>query len=54
LLPELEDEQAAVAVAEKIRARLAAPYSISGDTIEISISIGIAIYPAQTEEYTLT
>lgn len=51
LLPELEDEQAAVAVAEKIRARVAMPYSISGDTIEVSISIGIAVYPVQTEEY---
>jgi predicted signal transduction protein with EAL and GGDEF domain len=27
------------------------PYSISGVTIEISISIGIAIYPVETEEY---
>jgi GGDEF domain-containing protein len=41
----------AAARAEKIRARVAAPYAISGDTIEISISIGIAIYAVQTEEY---
>jgi diguanylate cyclase len=51
LLPELEDEQAAVAVAEKIRARVAMPYLIGGDTVEISLSIGIAIYPVQSEEY---
>jgi len=53
VLPELEDEQAAVAVAEKIRARVAAPYSISGDTIEISITLGSQSTPSKPKS-TLT
>jgi diguanylate cyclase (GGDEF)-like protein len=51
LLPEPTGEQGAVVVAEKTRAHLAMPYFISGNTIEITISIGIAIYPVHGEEY---
>jgi diguanylate cyclase len=51
LLPELEGEQSAVAVAEKIRAHLTVPYFIDGTAIKITISMGIATYPVDGEEY---
>jgi diguanylate cyclase len=51
LLPELEDEQSAIAVAEKLRAHLTTPYVIEGSALEITISVGIAIYPVDGEEY---
>ena len=45
LLPIIEGEQDAMVVAEKIQHALAAPFELSGHTINISVSIGIAIYP---------
>jgi diguanylate cyclase (GGDEF)-like protein len=41
-----------VAVAEKIRCALRAPYSIEGREISISATIGIAIYPDHGKEIT--
>jgi diguanylate cyclase (GGDEF)-like protein len=45
LLPLIESEQDARAVAEKIRFTLNKPFDITGASLSISSSIGIAIYP---------
>lgn len=45
LLSEIKDVGEAQAVAEKILAELAAPMSIAGQTISLSSSIGISLYP---------
>lgn len=45
LLPSIEATQDIVTVAEKIQKALAQPFVIGGDTISISTSVGIAIYP---------
>lgn len=45
LLAEIEDEQAAVLVANKILGLLTEPYDIAGHSFDISASIGIAIFP---------
>jgi diguanylate cyclase len=51
LLPELEAAEGAVAAADKIRAQLALPYLVDDIAIKITVSIGIAIYPVDGEEY---
>ena len=45
LLPVIEGEQDAMVVAEKIQHALINPFDLSGHTVSISVSIGIAIYP---------
>lgn len=45
LLPQLEEEQDAAVVAEKILARIADPYLIDGHDMFLSASIGIALSP---------
>jgi len=45
LLPVIEGEQDAMVVAEKIQHALSNPFELTGHTISISVSIGIAIYP---------
>lgn len=45
LLLDVGDEEAAVAVAEKIRTSLNQPFDVAGKMLSISSSIGIAIYP---------
>jgi len=45
LLPSIDSEQTALMVAEKIRNALNLPFKISGHNLNISTSIGIAIYP---------
>ncbi len=50
LLQRINVEKDAVAVAEKILHALSLPYSIGLHTINISASIGIAIYPRHGEE----
>lgn len=45
LLPMIEDSQDVIAVAERIHASLLVPFEIAGEIINISTSIGIAIYP---------
>jgi diguanylate cyclase (GGDEF)-like protein len=45
LLPEVDDENRALAVAEKIRARLAKPYKVDDYSIAVTASIGVAVYP---------
>lgn len=51
LLPEVDGQESAATVAEKIRARLAAPYAVEGRTITIMASIGTAIYPVDGRDY---
>lgn len=51
LLPETEGREYVVATAQKIRARLAPPYIIDGTSIELTTSIGIAVYPADGDGY---
>ena len=45
LLHRIEDETDALTVAEKIRQTLCRPFELAGQRLEISCSIGIAIYP---------
>jgi diguanylate cyclase (GGDEF)-like protein/PAS domain S-box-containing protein len=45
LLHRIEDETDALTVAEKIRQALCRPFELAGQRLEISCSIGIAIYP---------
>jgi diguanylate cyclase (GGDEF)-like protein len=45
LLHRIEDEADALTVAEKIRQALCRPFELAGQHLEISCSIGIAIYP---------
>jgi len=49
LLASLKHDQDAAEVAEKIRHILNLPFEISGHTLNISSSIGVAIYPAHGE-----
>ena len=46
VLPSLKDDQDAQEVAEKIRHSLNLPFELSGHILNISSSIGVAIYPA--------
>jgi diguanylate cyclase (GGDEF)-like protein len=45
LLPEFKSQVRAVAAAEKIRMRLAMPYTMADSALAITTSIGMAIYP---------
>jgi len=45
LLPNIEGEQGALMVAEKIRSALAVPYELAGHGLDVTSSIGIATYP---------
>ena len=45
VLPDVEDEQAPVPVAEKLLAAVSEPMVIDGQSISVSPSIGIAVYP---------
>jgi diguanylate cyclase (GGDEF)-like protein len=51
LLPELEERDCFLAVARKIRARLASPYLIGDASIEVTISMGMAVYPVGARGY---
>lgn len=51
LLPNLEREQDAMVVAEKILAALREPFQVDAATLEISSSIGIAIYPKHGQDW---
>lgn len=50
LLPTIETEQAALAVAEKIRHSLSLAFEVAGHTLHISSSIGVAVYPDHGSE----
>ena len=45
LLPQIDTTSNAVAIAEKIRNKIKEPYTIDGHAIDISCSIGIAVFP---------
>jgi len=45
LLPEVDDEKHAVAVAQKIHARLARSCRVDDGSIAVTASIGVAVYP---------
>ena len=51
LLPELDARASAVAAAEKIRARIAAPFTVGGTEITVTASIGVAVYPVDGLTY---
>lgn len=46
MLPEIESRDAAIAVERKIRAALAAEYVVDGERINVTASIGTAVFPA--------
>jgi diguanylate cyclase (GGDEF)-like protein/PAS domain S-box-containing protein len=50
LLPSVDSVQTALMVAEKIRHALSLPFEISGHSLVISSSIGIAVYPEHGSE----
>jgi diguanylate cyclase len=50
LLPEVEGEQSAAAVEQKIRAQLATPYLVDGELITVTLSIGTAVYPEDAND----
>ena len=55
LLPVVEGPADAIAVAEKIRLALHDPFDLDGDVVQISASMGVAIYPEHgVDELTLT
>ena len=45
LLPQIDTTSNAVAIAEKIRNKIKEPYTLDGHAIDISCSIGIAVFP---------
>ena len=49
LLPQIDAISNAVAIAEKIRQKIKEPYTIEGHIIDISCSIGIAVFPDHGE-----
>lgn len=51
LLTEVADDAGACRAAEGIRARLAMPYVIGESAIEMSASIGVAVYPIAGRQY---
>jgi diguanylate cyclase (GGDEF)-like protein/PAS domain S-box-containing protein len=54
LLPLIEAESDAIAVAEKIRSALYLPFELAGHRLNISSSIGVAVYPEHgSDEKTL-
>jgi len=51
LLTGVADDAGAHLAAEKIRAQLAVPYVIAGSAIQITTSIGVAVYPSDGREH---
>ncbi|MGB8434720.1 MAG: GGDEF domain-containing protein [Burkholderiales bacterium] len=51
MLPEIDGQESAAAVAEKIRNQLSAPYLVDGGTVTVTASIGTAIYPVDGQDY---
>jgi diguanylate cyclase (GGDEF)-like protein len=50
LLPKLSDEQQLIATAEKVINELAQPFNITGQILQVGVSIGIALYPQHGDE----
>lgn len=51
MLPEIEGEQSASIVEQKLRAKLAEPYRVNGDLVTANLSIGIAVYPDDATDH---
>lgn len=51
LLTEVADDESALRAAEKIRANLALPYVIGGSAIQMTASVGVAVYPIDGREH---
>jgi len=51
MLPEVDGDDSAATVAEKIRSRLSAPYPVDGGMLTVKASIGTAVYPVDGQEY---
>lgn len=49
LLPEVDDQNAALALAVKMQQVVAAPYMIEGNEVVVSGSVGVAVYPDDGE-----
>lgn len=50
LLPTLDDEQQVITTAEKIVNALALPFDLAKQTLQLSVSVGIALYPQHADE----
>jgi diguanylate cyclase (GGDEF)-like protein len=50
LLPEQNDEKSLTAVAEKILAAVAKPFTLAGQEYRVTVSIGISTYPRDAED----
>jgi diguanylate cyclase (GGDEF)-like protein len=50
LLPQISDEDDAIAVAEKIRQALRDPIAINGITLDLAATVGIAVYPEHGDD----
>jgi diguanylate cyclase (GGDEF)-like protein len=50
LLRTVDDASHAISVAEKIRAALGQPFALAGQSLTISCSIGIALYPEHGQD----
>ncbi|MBW6390321.1 putative bifunctional diguanylate cyclase/phosphodiesterase [Billgrantia antri] len=50
LLPEIHDQEQVHQVANKILAAISAPFTLAGQEFRITVSIGIALYPADGED----
>jgi diguanylate cyclase (GGDEF)-like protein len=51
MIPEIEGEQSAAVVEQKIRDRLAAPYLVDGTMITVTLSFGTAVYPVDAKDH---
>jgi diguanylate cyclase len=51
MLPEIDGQESAAAVAEKIRSQLSAPYLVEGGMVTVTASIGTAVYPVDGQDY---
>lgn len=51
MLPEIDGQETAEAVAEKIRSNLAAPYVLDGNAIAITASVGVAMYRGDEQHH---
>lgn len=51
MLPEIDAKESATEMAEKIRARLAAPYVVNDQVMTITANIGMAVYRGDEQSY---
>lgn len=51
MLPEIDARESATEMAEKIRARLAAPYVVNEQAMTVTASTGMAVYRGDEQSY---